>query len=154
MIHTALNRSIALPYRIYFLYLDPIMALGGVYLIATDATKFIKSTVPDTLSLEPSTITPLITLLLTNIAALYAYLAINEALILRVTNQLTVWKAVIAALVITDVGHVYAVWAAAPERFSFGELESYTFEERVNLGILVGGLGLRLAFLAGIGVRK
>lgn len=151
---TSLARSIALPYRLYFLYLDPIMALGGVYLIFTDPNKFMKSTVPNTLSLDHTPITPLLTLLLTNIAALYAYLAINEALILRVTTQLAVWKVVIAALVVTDVGHVYGVWAASPERMRFAELGSYTMEEMVNLGILLFGLGLRLAFLAGIRNRK
>ena len=50
------------------------------------------------------------------------------------------------------MGHVYGVWAASPQRFA--EFLDWGFEERVNMGILLFGLGLRLAFLTGIGNRK
>lgn len=98
------SSKIALPYRLYFLYLDPIMALGGVYLILTDPQKFITSTVPAPLSVIPTPLTPVVQLLLTNIAALYAYLAFNESVVLRITEEVAVWKAIIAVCMIRLFG--------------------------------------------------
>ena len=77
---------------------------------------------PAPLVLSPPPVTPIVQVLLTNIAALYAYLAINESLILRLSDDMAVWKAVIAALVITDAGHVYGVYAAAPDRSTLSSL--------------------------------
>lgn len=99
-----------------------------------------------------SPVPPLTTLLLTNIAALYVYIAVSMAAVLRVTSEVKVWTAIIAAMVVSDAGHLFAIWQAAPERML--EIGDWTFEERVNLGILTGGLGLRIAFLLGIGHRK
>jgi len=75
------------------------MALGGVYLILTDPQRFITSTVPAPLSVIPTPLTPVVQLLLTNIAALYAYLAFNESVVLRVTEEVVVWKAIIAVCI-------------------------------------------------------
>ncbi|KAH8594959.1 hypothetical protein B0O99DRAFT_652462 [Bisporella sp. PMI_857] len=146
------TNATALIYRIYFLYLDPILALGGAYLIYTDPSKFLHSTIPQPLTLTPTTLTPLLALLLTNIAALYVYLALNEALVLRLSSELKVWKAVILGLVISDAGHIYAVYAAAPERLF--EILKWTNDEWINNGILILGLLLRIGFLVGFGNRK
>lgn len=69
--------------------------------------------------------------------------------VLWVTSELDVWKAVIRAMVVSDVGHLGALWWAAPERML--EVVHWTFEEGVNVGILSAGLALRVAFLLGIG---
>lgn len=115
----SLNRQIALIYRIYFLYLDPIFALSGVYLILADPAKFLISTTPQPITVSNGAITPLVSLLLTNIAALYAYLAVSSAVVLRVTEERAVWVAVVGGLVMSDVGHIWGVYEAAPERSEY-----------------------------------
>jgi hypothetical protein len=107
----SLHRSIPWPYTLYFLYLDPLFAIFGTLLIIFQPVKFLTSTSP--IALSQPTIAPIIQLLLTNIAALYLLLALNEGLVLRASGEIRVWKAVLSSLVVADVGHLYAVWYAS-----------------------------------------
>jgi hypothetical protein len=115
----SLHRSIPWPYTLYFLYLDPLFAIFGTLLIIFNPVKFLTSTSPFPLAssisiaISQPTIAPIIQLLLTNIAALYLLLALNEGLVLRASGEIRVWKAVLSSLVVADVGHLYAVWYAS-----------------------------------------
>jgi hypothetical protein len=44
------------------------------------------------------------------LASSYVLFALIEALVLRSTDDLKVWRAVVLALLVCDVGHIYAVW--------------------------------------------
>jgi hypothetical protein len=147
---------IALIYRIWFLYLEPLAALGGTYLSIFNPDRFLSGTLPlpTYLSIASSPngsvpITPLLELLLTNIGALYLLFAINEGIVLRLTKEKSVWFGVMGAMLASDVGHIYAVYAIAPERM--WALASWNGDEWVNVGMLVFGAVLRAAFLMGVG---
>jgi len=88
-------------------------------------------------------------MLFTNIGCLYALFAINEGLVLRLTKEKNVWLGVIAAMLVSDVGHLYAVWEIAPERML--DLVKWNSDEWINYGTLWFGAALRLAFLLGFG---
>jgi hypothetical protein len=147
----SLLRKIALPYRIFFLYIEPVLALGGTYLPIADPHRFVVGTVPQPaiIMASPLTITPIMQLFLTNIAALYALFAINEAIVLRCTSEKSVWYGIIGGMLASDIGHLYAVYAIAPERAL--QFASWNSDEWINYGSLVGGALLRLSFLLGIG---
>jgi hypothetical protein len=59
------------------------------------------------------------------------------------------WFAILGGMVLSDIGHIYAVYTIAPER-AFA-LATWNFDEWFNYGTLIGGFVLRLFFLAGIG---
>ncbi|RDW95032.1 hypothetical protein BP5796_00795 [Coleophoma crateriformis] len=145
--------KISLLYRIYFLYLEPFGAVAGSYLIMNNPSHFLISTTPLSMSAytaaEP---TPLTRLLLTNIAALYVLLAFAESFVLIQTKNLNIWRTVLAGILVSDIGHIYAVYTADPAAF-LGVL-AYRGEDWVNNGTLVLGAALRAAFLLGFGVRK
>jgi hypothetical protein len=147
----SLLQKIALPYRIFFLYIDPVCALGGTYLSLVDPERLLLGTVPLPAFImeSPLTITPIMQLLITNIGALYALFAMNEAIVLRCTREKSVWTAIIAGMLVSDFGHLYAVYAIAPERVL--QLVSWSSDEWVNYGMLVGGALMRCAFLLGLG---
>ncbi|KAG0647592.1 hypothetical protein D0Z07_6798 [Hyphodiscus hymeniophilus] len=149
----SLLHKIALPYRIFFLYIEPILALGGTYLSMADPERLVLGTVPlpAFIAESPLKITPIMQLLLTNIGALYALFAMNEAIVLRYTREKSVWVAVVAGMLVSDFGHLYAVYAVAPERAL--QMTGWNSDEWINYGTLVGGAMMRLAFLAGIGNR-
>jgi hypothetical protein len=143
--------KIALPYRIFFLYVEPVLALGGTYLCIADPQRFLLGTVPlpAWIMASPLDISPLMQLLLTNIGALYALFAMNEAIVLRCTREKSVWYAIIGSMLASDIGHIYAVYAVAPERVA--QFVSWSSDEWINYGTLLGGALLRLAFLLGVG---
>lgn len=88
-------------------------------------------------------------MMLTNIGALYALFAVVEGGILRLTREKNVWLGIIAAMLASDMGHIYAAYAIAPERIF--EVGRWNNDERINYGTLMFGAALRVAFLLGIG---
>jgi len=155
---------IALIYRIWFLYFEPVAALGGTYLCLFDSDRFLSGTMPLPAYLSAAAspppnspnspnvsvpITPLLRLLLTNIGALYLLFAINEGIVLRLTKEKGVWFGIIGAMLASDVGHLYGVYAIAPERV--WAVLGWNSDEWVNYGTLIFGALLRAAFLLGIG---
>ncbi|KAF7909072.1 uncharacterized protein EAE98_010806 [Botrytis deweyae] len=145
-------------YRIFLLYIEPILALSGAYLAYFEPYKFIHGTAPSSLSENfvslSSTLTPdpVIQFLSTDIAALYVLFTINEAVVLRLTRDYSVWKTVVFAMLLCDVGHFWGIYKAdSVGIFNVGE---WSTEELINYGILGFGSALRIAFLLGFGNRK
>lgn len=138
---------IPLIYRIYFLLLDPIFALSGAYLILTQPASFLVATTPTSLTplLAPTALT---TLLLTNIASLYILFGFL-ALVLLQTRDLRIWRTILAGILVSDIGHAYALYAADPA--AFVNAEKWRGEDWVNNGILVFGALMRVGFLMGVG---
>ncbi|CAG8971873.1 hypothetical protein HYALB_00001986 [Hymenoscyphus albidus] len=148
---TPIGIRMSVIYTIYFLYFEAPMAALGTYLIAFDPIKFLQGTVPTAAMIFDETykIEPLTMMMMTNIGALYLLFAIFEGAVLRVTKEKIVWKTVLAAMAVCDIGHLYAVYAIAPAHaFQVLAWNSY---EWINYGTLVMGLLLRVSFLLGIG---
>lgn len=146
---------IALIYRIWFLWFEPPAALGGMYLCIFQPNRILSGMMPVPAYLAASSgssgvpITPLLRMMLLNIGALYGLFAIIEGIVLRLTKEKSVWVAVLAAMLVSDLGHIYAAYEIAPERIV--EFMSWSFDEWVNYGTLVFGALLRAAFVLGIG---
>ena len=134
-------------YRLVFLYLEPISILAGAV-----PAYFFQSTY---LSLTHASSTPNVvpvstSIVLTQLANLYLGLALTEALILRVTTEYSVWKALIIVLLIADVGHLYSV---LPLGFSRAFLQWWNWNaiDWGNVGWVYFLALTRMCMLLGIG---
>ncbi|KAF4634246.1 hypothetical protein G7Y89_g3860 [Cudoniella acicularis] len=144
---------ISLVYTIYFLWVEPLFALAGTYLCLFDPARFLTGTVPvPGLSIETKIISPVSHLILTNIGSLYVLFAIVEGITLRVTKEREVWFTILGALLISDVGHLYAAYSIAPSHAS--DFMSWNSDEWINYGTLTLGFLLRLAFMLGLGRNR
>lgn len=144
---------IALIYTIYFLYFEPIIAfLGGIYGFTNPDQVILGATPPILLSSASAPITPLIKLLVSQVSSLYLLFAWNQGIILRVTSDIKVWKALFVGMVISDVGHLFSLCVADPS--TFFDVLSWRSTDWINEGTLLMGLALRVAFLMGFGVGK
>lgn len=85
------------------------------------------------------------------VAATYTLFAFNEAVLLRTTNDLRVWRTVVIGILICDALHVYASWAALGS--VFWTPAAWRWEDWVNLGSLGGQAAVRVAFMAGVGLK-
>ncbi|KAF1972032.1 hypothetical protein BU23DRAFT_169859 [Bimuria novae-zelandiae CBS 107.79] len=94
-------------YRIIYLYVEPISTLvGAIYAHHFQAT-YLQLTHVDSALVDP---VPLGTsVILTQLANLYLLMCINEALVLRATTDLKVWKTFLFGLLVADFGHLYSV---------------------------------------------
>ena len=139
-------------YKYYFLYFEAPMALVGTALILVNPTRFLNGTLPyNTLVTHPLPLTPPVKMLLTNIAFLYAMIFVLEGIVLRASREKVVWKGILGAMLVSDVGHLWSLWEVDATRM--GMLGAWTGDEWFNYGTLWAGTVLRVAFIYGLGWR-
>lgn len=146
----SLRGQIAKPYLYFFLYIEPVSALVGAffafwqqqtYLDLTDA----KSTSKDGISISTE-------IVLKQLSNLYLFFAMNEALVLRSTSDLKVWRTLLFCLLVADFGHLYSVSALGSEIYWRASI--WNSIDWGNVGFVYAGAIMRLAFLARIGVAE
>jgi hypothetical protein len=143
-------QPLPLLYKLFFLYIEPVSTAAGT-LYSFDAfglqTQYMSMTHPLTAT------TPLTTresIVLNQLANMYFVFALNEALVLRATNDLRVWKVFLLGLLIADFGHLYSVHAMGQGvYYQFWDWSAMYWG---NLGFVYVGAAMRTAFLLGIGM--
>ncbi|KUI56237.1 hypothetical protein VP1G_03651 [Cytospora mali] len=145
--------SLPLPYRIFFLLIEPISALVGAfyahfrqreYLLLTHAASApIFSPMPTGTSI-----------VLSQLANLYLLFALNEAIVLRFTSDLRVWKAMLFVLLLADLGHLWSLKELGFEIYAPWNYARWNAIDWGNIPFVYFGAVMRLAFLADIGMPR
>lgn len=139
-------------YSLFFLWIEPIATAVGAYYAFLRQTEYMHMTAhPAWSSPAPTTtLSPHDSIVLYQLANLYFVFAFNEALVLRATRDLRVWKVFLLGLLIADFGHVYSVHPIGlPVYYRFWEWNAMYWG---NLGFVYVGASMRLAFLLGLGL--
>jgi hypothetical protein len=139
--------SLPLVYRLFFLSIEPLSALLGAY-----STYFHPNSSLPSLPSPPSPLPPHTTITLSQLANMYLFFALNEALVLRATADMRVWRTLLCILLLADFGHLWAMKSLGAS--VFWDLRGWGVWECANLGVVYGGAMLRIAFLAGVGLRR
>ncbi|KAH7254630.1 hypothetical protein B0J15DRAFT_512851 [Fusarium solani] len=134
-------------YRLLFLYLEPFLAIG-----AAIQTHFAPAIFLNTMS-QTSKYAPDNQVIYDQVAALYTLFAFNEAVLLRLTNDIRMWKGVLVGIFICDILHLYASWVSLGNDMFWNPL-AWRVEDWENLGALWGLGVVRIAFLAGVGLGQ
>lgn len=143
--------SLPLVYRVFFLFVEPVSALVGAYyahfqqrdyLLLTDA-----SSAPVLASIPTAT-----SIVLSQLANLYLLFALNEALVLRSTADLRVWKTVLFVLLLADLGHLYSVKALGLDVYLPWNFARWNAIDWGNIPFVYLGASMRAAFLANVGL--
>ena len=102
----AAARVIPLGYRVCFLYIEPLTALAGAYFAFFQQQRYLELTHAESATSQ----IPLgVSVSLSQLANLYLLFALVEALVLRSTSELSVWRAVLFSMCVADIGHLYSV---------------------------------------------
>ncbi|KAK5173752.1 uncharacterized protein LTR77_002433 [Saxophila tyrrhenica] len=147
--------AIPLPYQLFFLYIEPVAtAIGAYYAHFSQPayTTMTSSLLPS--ALATPALTPVSTtssIILTQLANLYLVFALNEALVLRSTSDVRVWKAFLFGLLVADLGHLFSVRQAGLE--VYWEVWRWNAMYWGNLGFVYVGATMRTLFLAGVGLE-
>ena len=143
------NTSVPLIYRLLFLYIEPVAALGGTLITTFDPVSFLRTFSPASTS---SIYSPLTQPIYDQVAALLFLFAWIQAVVLRSTDDIRLWKTILFGMFLCDVLHLYSSYKIlGPEMFF--DPRMWRAEEWVNFGMLYGPGGLRLAFCAGFGLK-
>ena len=137
-------------YSWFFLIIEPISALVGAFFAHFQPLAYLQLTHASSSPSYTSTIPLATKIVLTQLANLYLLFALNEALVLRSTSDLRVWKTVLLGLLIADFGHLYSVSALGPE--VYWNVLKWNAMDWGNVGFVYAGATMRIAFLSGIGL--
>ncbi|KAH6659263.1 hypothetical protein BKA67DRAFT_9004 [Truncatella angustata] len=131
-------------YRFVFLYFEPAAAFIGSLLLHFDPQQFLTTMSP---GLKYSALHQVV---YDNLGATYVLFAFNEAILLRSTNDLRVWKTLLCGILLCDAIHLYASWGALGGDIFWNPL-MWRWEDGVNLGSLWLQAFLRVAFIYDVG---
>jgi hypothetical protein len=131
-------------YWIWHLYLEPLTALGGVYHLHWVPEQYF-AYMPQTSRYAPES-----QIICDQLAASYLFFAVIEALVLRTTTEITVWRAALFALLLCDGGHLFAAWAEMGTHLTLSPW-LWTVKDTVTMMLNIIPAVLRTAFLLGMG---
>ncbi|MCJ1440011.1 MAG: hypothetical protein MMC23_000493 [Stictis urceolatum] len=142
--------SLPLWYKLFFLWVEPFSTLVGAYFAVFDQHQYLD------LTHGPSSPAPLIpmgtSIALTQLGNLYLLFALSEALILRSTNEVKVWRALLVGMLVADIGHLWSVAPLAPQVYY--DFPNFNAIDWGNVAFVYVGASTRIAFLAGVGLGK
>ena len=143
---SALNLPVC--YRLFFLYIEPISALVGAFYAFCKPEVYLHLTHA---SSAPATNIPVSSrIVLTQLSNLYLLFALNEALVLRSTRDLRVWRTLLAGLLVADFGHLYSVSSLGLG--VFWKVHDWNAMDWGNVAFVYLGATMRIAFLLGFGL--
>ena len=144
---TAVSRfTLPVPYRLFFLLIEPIATLAGAFYAFLGQQTYLDLTHA---SSAPSPIPLGTSIAMSQLANLYFAFALSEALVLRATSDLRVWKAMLFCLLVADFGHLSTVWALGPR--IYWSVSEWNAIDWGNIGFVYVGASMRIAFLSGLG---
>ncbi|KAI1433401.1 hypothetical protein GGR50DRAFT_505312 [Xylaria sp. CBS 124048] len=142
-------RQTVLPliYRVFFLVIEPIFALAGAFYAHFRQDAYLSMTDADSAS---SPIPLGTSIVMSQLANLYLLFALNEALVLRCTGDMTVWKTVLFVLLVADLGHLLSV--SGHGSWIYWDFSRWNAIDWGNVPFVYLGASMRIAFLSGIGL--
>lgn len=142
------------PYRLFFLYIEPISALLGAYYAFFRPEDYIQDLTfppPDfKYAGTPAALDTQTSMVLLQLANLYLLFAWNEHFVLRSTDSLRTWRWLLAGLLIADFGHLYSM--ALVGSGVFWRVWEWNAMVWGSVGFVYAGATMRMCFLAGIGL--
>jgi hypothetical protein len=135
-------------YRLFFLTIEPISALVGAYFAHFQPQTYLQLT--HALSALQTNIPLGTQVVLTQLANLYFLFAINEALVLRSSSDLRVWRTLLFGLLVADFGHLYSVLGLGTG--VYWKVYEWSAMDWGNVGFVYAGALTRIAFLCGLGI--
>ncbi len=142
--------KLPLLYRAAFLLIEPVFALAGAVVAHFKPLDYLQLTHGASAPMTTASIPLSTNIVLSQLANLYLLFAFNEALILRSTSDLRVWRTVLLGMLIADFGHLYSVSALGPD--VYWKVTQWNVMDFGNVGFVYAGACLRIAFLCGIGL--
>ncbi|KUL90649.1 hypothetical protein ZTR_00163 [Talaromyces verruculosus] len=144
------SNEIALYYKVFFLFIESLFALIGAICAGQYPGHYLAMTehLPESIGILPLGIH----VSLRQLANMYLLFALNETLVLRVTNDQGVWRTLLLNLATADIGHLISV--APLGAGIYCDVARWNSMDWGNVPFVYLGLTSRLWFLMGWGVKS
>ena len=137
-------------YRLTFLYFEPLAAFIGALITFFSPLQFLQVFSPAASSRDYS---PLSQPIYDQLSAHLVRFAWSQAVTLRLTSELRVWKSVLFGMFLCDLVHLYSQYLILGPSV-YCDPRQWRMEEWVNFVMLYGPGGLRVAACLGVGIRE
>ncbi|ESK88140.1 hypothetical protein Moror_5586 [Moniliophthora roreri MCA 2997] len=138
------------PYRLFFIYIEPISALAGSYYAAFRPDDYLKDlSIPN--SPPDALMTTQIFMTLLQLSNLYLLFALNEHLVLSSTNSLKTWRRCLFCLLVADFGHLASMAPLGSD--VYWKIWDWNAMVWGSVGFVYMGATMRIAFLLGLGLN-
>ena len=142
---------IPFPYIAFFLWIEPVATLAGAFYAFFKPQTYLQltqaSSAAGILGLPTAT-----EIALRQLGNLYFCFALNEALVLRATADLRVWRTLLLGLLIADFGHLYSCLPLGLEVYY--DVARWNAIDWGNIAFVYCGATTRICFLVGIGMGE
>jgi hypothetical protein len=138
-------------YTAFFLVIEPITALVGAFFAHFRQLDYLQMTHAASAPANVSTIPLSTSVVLSQLANLYLLFTINEALVLRSTTNLRVWRTVLFGLLVADFGHLYSIKELGYQ--VYWNVLKWNAMDWGNVAFVYAGATMRMMFLAGVGLN-
>ncbi|KAG8165723.1 hypothetical protein KVR01_004275 [Diaporthe batatas] len=138
-------------YRLFFLYIEPISALVGAFYAHFRQDEYLLLT-HSASAPAPGAIPTGTSIVLSQLANLYLLFTLNEALVLRSTSDLRVWKTVLFGLLVADLGHLWTVRQLGLDIYLPWNFARWNAIDWGNIPFVYLGASMRAAFIFGVGM--
>jgi hypothetical protein len=139
-----------LAYQLFFLWIEPVATAVGAYYAWFAQNEYMSLTYPTWFNGSLLGVSPRESIVLHQLANLYFVFALNEALVLRATNDLKAWRIFLLGLLIADFGHLFSVHAVGLD--IYWKVWEWNSMYWGNLGFVYVGATMRTLFLLGVGL--
>jgi hypothetical protein len=140
------------PYKLFFLYVEPVSALAGAYYAALKPAEYLQDLTmsPSTINSNPILSIPM-SMSLAQLANLYLLFALNEHLVLSSTSSTTVWRRLLFCLLLADFGHLATMIPLGSD--VFWKVWEWNAMVWGSVGFVYLGASMRISFLLGLGLN-
>jgi hypothetical protein len=139
------------PYKLFFLYIEPISALAGAFYAAVRPDAYLNDLIAPYHTLPPAPASTPTYMSLYQLANLYLLFALNEHLVLSSASSMTTWRRLLFGLLVADIGHLVTMSPAGMD--VFWRVGSWNAMSWGSIGFVYIGATMRLCFLFGIGMK-
>ncbi|KIY68432.1 hypothetical protein CYLTODRAFT_421653 [Cylindrobasidium torrendii FP15055 ss-10] len=144
--------AIPSPYRMFFLYIEPIVDIAAAYYTACNPSEYLTGQRLAS-SIQPIVIpTTQTTIALEQLGNLYLFLALNQHFVLSSTTSITTWRRLLLALLVADFGHLASMRGLGIQIY-WNAWEWNVLTAGSVLLVYICAL-LRICFLLGVGMGK
>ena len=143
------------PYRLFFLYIEPVSALLGAIYAARPAEYLSLLTLSSSINNSSPPLaasSPQVHMALYQLSNLYLLFALNERLVLSSTNSLRTWRRLLFCLLIADFGHLATMAPLGLD--AYWKVWKWNAMLWGGVGFVYVGASMRLAFLFGLGLKE
>lgn len=141
-----------LPYRLFFLYIEPFSALLGALYAARPAEYLSLLTLSPSGATNTAVPSIQVKMSLYQLSNLYLLFALNEHLVLSSTTSRRTWNRLLFCLLIADFGHLVTMAPLGLD--AFWKVWEWNAMLWGSVGFVYIGAMMRLSFLFGLGLEE